>query len=236
MKWLGRGRRSPPAASAHAAALERYDSTRNFRAKTRTRDLRLVIVDVETTGLRPYHDRLLALGAVAMTEELIRLDDTFEVTVRQDAPSAPENILVHGIDGTAQTSGPHAADALAAFLDFAQDAPLIAFHAEFDRVFVTRALREALGVTPHNVWLDLAELAPAVFSEHAAKAQTLDDWTALFGIENAARHEALADAVATAQLLQVVLARASQLGLTRFADLTARAKDQRWLARSLKTR
>jgi DNA polymerase-3 subunit epsilon len=192
------------------------------------------VIDVETTGLSPYRDRLLAIGAVALTNGLIRLDDSFEATIRQNEPSAAENILVHGIDGTAQTSGVDAADVLVEFLKFAREAPLVGFHAEFDRVFVTRAMRQALRARPRNPWLDLADLAPAVFPEHAENAHALDDWTAAFEIENAARHEALADAVATAQLLQVILARAAQLGMSRFADLAARAKERRWLANSLR--
>jgi DNA polymerase-3 subunit epsilon len=221
-------------APEHAAALRLYASLPAFDASTDARDLRLVVVDVETTGLRPNRDRLLAVGAVAVTNGLIRLDDTFEATIRQDEPSAPENILVHGIDGTAQTSGSDAAEALVGFLEFAREAPLVGFHADFDRVFVTRAMRKALRAKPRNRWLDLADLAPALFPEHAENARTLDEWTAVFGIENAARHQALADALATAQLLQVVLARALQLGTSRFTDLVARAKERRWLADSLR--
>ena len=236
MSWLLRRLRYARLAPAHAAALEAYGDRPTLDPAAPLHDLRLVVVDVETTGLRPYRDRLLAIGAVSVDHGLIRLDDTFETTIRQDAPSAPENILVHGIDGATQTSGVDAAEALIAFLGFVGKAPLVAFHADFDRVFVTRAMRAALRATPDNVWLDLAELAPAIFPEHAEKAQTLDDWTAIFGIENCARHEAVADAVATAQLLQVVLGRAAQLRISRFGELAARAKEHRWLTHSLRTR
>jgi DNA polymerase-3 subunit epsilon len=236
VKWLRRHLGSKRLRAAHAAALEAYDREPVPPGAGMFMETRFVVVDVETTGLRPYHDRLLAIGAVCVDRGLIRLHDTFEVTLRQDEPSAPENILVHGIDGTTQTSGVDAADALVAFLAFARKAPLVAFHAEFDRVFVTRAMREALSAGLENSWLDLADLAPALVPEHADHAQTLDDWTSIFAIENTARHQALADAVATAQLLQVVLGRASQAGLSRLAELTARAKERRWLVHSLKNR
>ena len=234
MRWwpwnLPYSRRAPE----HANALRLYESLPAFDPARDARGLRLIVIDVETTGLRPYRDRLLAIGAVAVTNGLIRLDDSFEATIRQEEPSTPENILVHGIDGTAQTSGVDAADARVSFLEVAREAPLVGFHAEFDRVFVTRAMRQALRAKPRNPWLDLADLAPALFPEHAESARTLDDWTAAFGIENAGRHQALADAVATAQLLQVILARAAQLGTAQFADLAARAKERRWLANSLR--
>lgn len=234
MIWLPRALTRVQLAPTHAAAIAAYQREAQPDLAAPAGDLRLVVVDVETTGLRPYRDKLLAIGAVSMTGKLIRLHETFETTLRQAAPSTPENILVHGIDGTTQISGVEPAAALVQFLQFVRADPLIAFHADFDRVFVERAMRAALGITPSNIWLDLADLAPALFPEHAEGAQTLDHWMTIFEIDNPARHEAVADAVATAQLLQVLLARAEQSNAGGFAQLLARAKEHRWLVQSLR--
>lgn len=176
-------------------------------------------------------ERLLAIGAVVVTNGLVRFDEVFSTLLRQDHASPTENILVHGIGGTMQIEAAEPAEALVSFLEFARKSPLVAFRADFDRVFVSRAAREVLDITPANAWLDLAQLAPCFFPEHAAGAQSLDDWMRIFGIENYARHEALADAVATAQLLQVVLARAAHSGATRWSALAAQARAQGWLER-----
>jgi DNA polymerase III subunit epsilon len=236
MSWLTRLVRGRAALDpAHAARIDLYLASRTDNATHPLDRQRLIIVDVETTGLSPRTDHLIAIGAVASHGNIVRFDDSFYAVLRQERPSAAENILVHGIDGTTQTSAPHPAQALLDFLGYAQKSPLVGFHADFDRVFIARSMREALGLTLENVWLDLADLAPALYPEHAASAHTLDDWTGLFGIENHARHDALADALATAQLLQVLIVRAAEQNLTRFGDLIARAKEQRWLAHSLKS-
>ena len=151
------------------------------------------------------------------------------MVLRQEAPSEHGNILVHGIGGTTQVSGLEPADALIGFLEFAGKAPLIGFHADFDRVMIARAAREVLGLDPVNVWLDLAVLVPALFGGRAPSAHTLDDWLKVFGIDNYARHDAVADALATAQLFQVVAAQAVQQGLTSCADLIRFEKGRRWL-------
>ncbi len=191
-----------------------------------------MVVDVETNGLNPLEDRLLAIGAVGLRQSLIRLQDSFEIILRQEISSDHGNILVHGIDGTTQRSGHEHPEALSRFLGFAGKAPLVGFHSDFDRIAINRAIRSALGAVPVNAWIDLAVAAPPLlFPEHARNAHTLDDWTRLFGIENPARHNALADALATAQLLQVVLARASRSGNCRLEDLIAASTGQRWLAR-----
>jgi DNA polymerase III subunit epsilon len=233
MSWLTRLVRGA-VPQAHKAAIDRYVAAPAEDTKARLERGRLIVLDVETSGLSPRTDHLLAIGAVGVHGGLVRFDDSFYALLRQEKPSAAANILVHGIDGTTQTSAPDAAQSLLEFLSFVGKSPLVAFHAEFDRVFIARSMREWLGIALSNVWLDLADLAPALYPEHATRAHSLDDWTGLFGIENHARHDALADALATAQLLQILLVRGAQQDLSCVDDLVARAKEQRWLAHSLK--
>lgn len=232
MNWiarlLGRQPRLPP---AQAEAMAAYLALPAPDLEQPADRQRLVVVDVETSGLDPLRDRLLAIGAVAVDGGVIRLEDSFEIVLHQDVPSDSENILVHGIDGTTQCAGVGHAEALTRFLAYAGRSPLAGFHTGFDRAAIRRATRTALGAVPVNDWLDLATAAPALYPEHADATHTLDDWTRLFGIENHARHNALSDALATAQLLLVVMSRASESGQRRLRDLFAASEAQRWLAR-----
>lgn len=213
-------------------ALTAYHTRAAVPAATPLAALRCVVVDVETTGLDLFSDRLIAIGAVTVENRTIRLGSGFEVVLRQPAASARANILVHGIDGTTQMAGLEPAAAILRFFDYAERAPLVGFQADFDRVMIDRAARAALGHVPSTVWLDLAYLAPALFAESGVVVpRRLDEWTQRFGIENHARHNALADALATAQLLQIVLARAIATGAATLADLQRIESDQRWLSR-----
>lgn len=227
-RWL---RKRPRRSAAIVRALSAYDALPDPELRQPLQVTRCVVVDVETSGLEPFHDRLISVGAVALTGGLLRLAESFEVVLRQHTPSNERNILVHGIDGTTQTCGQDAADGLAAFLEFAGKAPLIGFHADFDRTMIRRAMLAELGSAPVNAWLDVAVLAPALFADRAAAAVTLDDWLQIFGIENHSRHNALADACATAQLFQIVAAQAAQQGMRSCADLLRLEKDRRWLER-----
>jgi DNA polymerase-3 subunit epsilon len=191
--------------------------------------VRLVVVDVESSGLDPAHDRLLAIGAVAVQGDALMLAQSLEVVLAQPEASSVDNILVHGIGGDAQRTGLPPAQALAAFLEFARRDPLIAFHAPFDRLLIERALRARMGLRFDATWLDLAWLAPAVCGARGDRESTLDHWLAAFGIENMARHNALADAAATAQLALAVMARAAARGITTLGGLLDAAEGQRWL-------
>jgi DNA polymerase-3 subunit epsilon len=230
MSWLTRLLRRAPALDAGLGArlaawraLGRPDAAGDLGAQ------RAVVVDVESSGLDPYRDRLISIGAVAVQGGAVRLAEAFSTTLRQDRPSDERNILVHRIGGTAQMEGRDPAAALMDFLDFAGKAPLVAFNADFDRVLIERASEAALGAAPVSDWLDLAVLAPAVFPDRARAARDLDGWLREFAIENYARHDALADALATAQLLLPVLAAARGLGIVSQAGLIGLQKDYRWL-------
>jgi DNA polymerase III subunit epsilon len=191
---------------------------------------RLVVVDVESSGLDPGSDALLAIGAVTVEAGHIPLAEPFYAVLRQSSASSDANILVHGIARDEQVAGADAAEALAAFTRFVDGAPLLAWHSAFDELFISRAARHHARTRFEAVWIDVAALAHAVFPSR--KSDALDDWCAEFGIANARRHHALADALATAQLLLALQPLALQQGLRTVLDLSKAAKAQAWLRRS----
>ena len=219
-------RRTPPPASGYESELERYRTLPEPRLACPLNSQRMVVVDVETSGLDPRRDRLLSIGAIVVADGLVRLEQSFEVILRQDEASPEQNILIHGIGGSAQLTGFEPAAALLAFLMFVRKDPLVAYNADFDRVAIRRATSSVLGITLNNLWLDLALLAPALDTPNAT-SETLDEWLSVYGIENYSRHDALADALSTAELLLALLGRAHAPGTC--ADLNRLQKDARWL-------
>lgn len=191
---------------------------------------RWVVVDVETSGLDARRDELIAVGGLAVVDGAIDLADSFEVVLRQRAPSDAANIEVHGIGGEEQAGGEDPARALAAFLDFAGKDPLVAFHAPFDRTMITRALESHLGLAFRRPWADLADLAPLAWPQYASRLDGLDAWLEQFAIPVAHRHRAIADCLATAQLLLMVLREAPVMGARNAGQLVALCGESRWLA------
>lgn len=162
---------------------------------------RWVVVDVESSGLDVRKDRLIAIGAVALVNGKIALADSLDIVLQQSQVSGKDNILIHGIGGEAQRQGMPPAEALLTFLEFLGKSPLIAFHVAFDQSMICRAMKEHLGFSFEHSWADLAYVAPALYPSLAHRYRSLDQWTEYFQIGNYARHSALADALATAELL-----------------------------------
>lgn len=185
---------------------------------------RLVVVDVETTGLNPRHDRLLSIGAVAVEGGRVRPAEAYDVTVNNPIAGSHDNILVHGISPDAQIGGIATDEALMGFLEMARHDVLAAFHAGFDQAALTRTLRAQLGMRLANQWLDVAVLAPQLVPEARLRDSGLDDWLAYFGLCAHARHRAAFEALATVELLLILLARAKRAGLTGLVQLPAAAE------------
>src|SRR5690242_1770124 len=113
--WLQRWRpshvRDPRIAAWRARPHPRLDRVH--------REQRYVVVDVETSGIDTRVDRLIAIGAVAVTHGRIDFGDAFACVLRQDVASSDANILIHGIGAQAQARGADPASALLDFLDYA---------------------------------------------------------------------------------------------------------------------
>lgn len=213
------------ASSARRAALTRQ--------KTDLRqplvDMRWCVVDVETGGLDAQRDPLLAIGAVVIEHQRIALDASLEVGLTQAQSTAAANILIHGISGSEQRAGLAPHEALLAWLEFAQGAPRVAFHAGFDQTVMQRAEREHLGLSNAAPWFDAAVVAPLLFPEAAPHCRHLDDWLAHFGLAVYARHGALADAFATAELWLVLIEAARRERIITAHQLRGLLRARRWL-------
>jgi DNA polymerase-3 subunit epsilon len=186
----------------------RLSAWRELKASGQNKSLessRCVVLDVETTGLNLMKDTLISIGAVAVVNSRIVLEDSFYVVLQQRESSRKENILIHGISGSVQREGETPADALLAFLEYLGKDPLVAFHVKFDETMIRRAMRQYLGISFKLLWLDLAYVMPALFPDLMHSHRGLDDWSSHFKIRNEDRHNAVADALATAQLLLVAI-------------------------------
>ena len=196
---------------------------------------RWVMLDVETSGLNPQQDRLLAIAAIAMRVDWTRrrltvdLGDSFEVVLRQDVASSKDNILLHGIGVQRQREGEAPEAALQAFADFVGRSPLLAFHAAFDQAMISRFSRAHRGVDLPNPWVDIEQLCAVTHEQ--VRARSLDEWMDYFGIRCAVRHQAAADTLAECEVLQRIWPRVAAQ-CASWHEVERLARQQRWIARA----
>jgi len=228
MNWLARLFAGKPQLTAEQAArLAAWQALPTPDLDAPITASRYVVVDVETSGLNLMKDRLIAIGAIAVTAGDISLADSMEIILQQSRISDRDNILIHGIGGTAQAEGVPPVEAMLTFLEYLGKSPLIAFHVDFDKTMIDRALKTFLGLKFKHPWADLAYLSPALYPELARSHRSLDQWMAHFGLNNYARHSALADALSTAELLLSLRERLSAKHIESFKAMRELEKAQR---------
>jgi DNA polymerase-3 subunit epsilon len=188
---------------------------------------RMVVLDLETSGLDMRRDIVLSIGAVVIEGGAIDLGQQFESTLLRPAQKVSESVLIHGIAPSELEAGEEPADALLDFMDFVGDSPLLAYHAGFDQRMLTRALKLTLGYKLRHPFIDVAEIAPMLCPNNRPRQNGLDQWCSHFGLQVLQRHHASADALVTAELALILFSKARRQGVEDLATLTQRLANWR---------
>lgn len=190
---------------------------------------RWIALDLETTGLDPASDRIIEIGAVAIHRGEILLHDYFHRVLSGSGTVSAQNRVVHGVTALEQYDGAALGDALDAFIAWVDQAPIVGFFVDFDVKFLRTALaghaNNAIAKAFAADRIDMQRIAPVVFPD--CKAKSLGEWSAALKLPIKKQHRALADALATAHLLQRVLATLPNERRT-FKELQAIEKASRW--------
>nr|WP_189664351.1 3'-5' exonuclease [Pseudomonas marvdashtae] len=186
------------------------------------REQRWVVVDLETTGLNLSKDQVLSIGAVVIEDGAIDFSQQFERTLQCDKQKLGPSVLIHGLAPSAIAAGSDPAEALLAFMEFVGDSPLLAFHAPFDCHMLGRALKDYLGYRLQQPFLDVADMAPMLCPQAHIRQGGLDEWIDWFKLQIFDRHNASADALATAELALILFSRARQQAIHSPLELQQR--------------
>lgn len=164
-------------------------------------ETRFVVLDTETTGFDYTNDRILCIGALVLKNNIISVQDSFEVYVEQDHYDE-STAQIHGILKDFVIKRPSELEALELFLNYLGDSIIIAHHANFDITMINRALERNGLPELKNKALDTGVLyKKTLIKSHLFERKdhyTLDDLADKFDISKKDRHTALGDAYITA--------------------------------------
>src|SRR3954447_9965637 len=175
-----------------------------------------VVVDLETTGLRPETSRICEIGAVRVRE--FELQDEFELLVDPGESLSPVISALTGLSNSDLRGAPHPAIAVRRFLEFAGDAVLVAHNARFDLGFLDRETERITGARLAGPVVDTVGLARRLLAGRTPRAG-LASLSQFFGTAAQPCHRALPDAQATAEILIQLIGLAQERGALTVADL-----------------
>jgi DNA polymerase-3 subunit epsilon len=174
------------------------------------------VIDLETTGGSPRDCGITEIGAVKLRGgECL---GTFQTLVNPGLPIPPTITVLTGITQAMVLPAPRIEQVLPTLLEFIGDAVVVGHNVRFDTGFLDAALERSGRPKLHHRRVDTCALARRLVRDEVpnCKLGTLAD---RFRLPHQPNHRALDDALATGDLLHVLLERAGGLGVTGLDDL-----------------
>lgn len=166
-------------------------------------ELRLLAIDLETTGLDAARDGVLSVGFVAVDGDAIVLAGARNLLVR--GAEVGQSATIHGLTDDAVAAGLPPVDAVAETLAALAGRVLLAHHAPIEVAFLSRACALHFGaplVSPvvDTMLLQARIVAPGFNEEPRVDELRLWAARARFSLPRYAAHKALTDALAAGEL------------------------------------
>jgi DNA polymerase-3 subunit epsilon len=188
--------------------------------------VRFVVLDSETTGLDPRKDRIVTIGAIAVVNHEILIEDAFEALLKVTHNSSA--VTVHGVTREESRAGLDEPEALEQFLKYLGDGVIVGHHIGHDVETFNTGYERHFGFRLKNPSLDTMDLTlnlerdGAFAGREAIRQFTLDSLCALFNIIPHDRHTAAGDAFMTALVFQRLLRLATKHQRTTLSRLLER--------------
>lgn len=179
--------------------------------------LEFVAIDIETTGLDPRRDEIVALAAVPFAGGRPSLERAWTSLVNPGRPIPPEARAIHGISDDAVRDAPRIDVALREFLAVCRGRPIVAHTAGFDLTVINRAARTAGLAQLDSDVLDIGVIAHGLYPSWWDL--TLEGLARLLEVEPLDRHTALGDAITAGLLFVRMMAPLQRRGISTLAGL-----------------
>ncbi len=179
-------------------------------------DVTFCVVDLETTGTSATDSGITEIGAVKLRggERL----GTFQTLVDPGTGIPPSITVLTGITEGMLVDAPPITAVLPSLLEFLGDAVVVGHNINFDLSFLKAALALTGRPPLENRSVDTCRLARRLLHEEVPNCR-LGTLATHLRLSHQPSHRALDDALATGDLLHLLLERAGTLGVTGLEDL-----------------
>lgn len=170
------------------------------------------VLDMETTGLNPRRDSILSIGLVCIEDARIHMNNQWYTLVRppDDVTVPVESIRIHGLLRNEVAEAPTFEEILPELMEYLYGRVLVVHYSPIDVGFLNRTLRTLYNTTLRGPAIDTILLAQTLHEyehltggHHATNQGGVTTLSALAEKSNIpihAQHNALGDAITTAQL------------------------------------
>ena len=173
-----------------------------------------VVFDLETTGFSPSKNQIIEIGAVKVVNGSIT--ERFSTFVNPKVPIPFEIEQLTSINDDMVLDAPTIDEILPKFMEFCQDAVMVAHNADFDMSFIKHNC-SALGLECEKTVLDTVALSRVLLP--ALNRFKLDTVAKALNVSLAHHHRAVDDAACTAEIFVKLVEMLRDRGVETMEDL-----------------
>ena len=168
------------------------------------RDMEIVAIDLETTGLNPKKDAILSIGLVNIDRWGIKLSTAWHRIVRIDTAVPGETAVIHHITDDQAAAGSPLSELLPEVLARLAGKPMLVHYSPIEQNFIDAACRQLYGAPFVTLIIDTLEIGQRIFERRNHLIQPGDlrlfNLRPRYNLPQYKAHNALCDALATAEL------------------------------------
>ena len=179
----------------------------------RSRDIHavsLLSLDFETSGLDASKDHIVSAGYVVIDGGEIQLSTARHELVKLDSSLTEESVVIHKITDDDASAGRPLEEVVGRLLQTLAGKVMVAHHALVETSFLTQACHKLYGISPRFPAIDTMKIAMRWLERRNKEIEQGDlrlfNLRKRYGLPVYQAHNALSDAIATAELLQAQIA------------------------------
>ena len=180
-------------------------------ASPRLSECRLIVLDVDVTGIDPRHDMATGIATLNVEHGEFRLADLNYI------PLAPSSTASNW------------REQYRTLVDDLADQPVLTYNARFVKHMIKRAALAHQLPLPFANWIDIASALYGAFGHETSEIESMWRWQERMKIKVVKKHAATADVFALAQMLQTLLAYCEDVGIRTIIDLQRAQNARVWL-------
>lgn len=164
----------------------------------------ILAVDFETTGLKAKRDHIISVGFVSLDRNQIRLESSYHEIIDASGELDASNVVIHQITDQAKSGGKPLALVIEALLSALAGKIMLVHFAHIEKTFLEQACLKLYGMAPVFPVIDTFALAKRRYDRcheiYAPSSLHLASLRREYGLPYYRAHNALSDAIATAEL------------------------------------
>jgi len=212
---------------APEGALKQYLSVPIINLDQPIMESDILAVDFETTGLNAKQDNILSIGYVELAGSKIRLDSCYHQIVAAHCELESENVTIHNITDKEKASGRPLASVVEDLLAALAGKTMLVHYAQIEKTFLEQACIKLYGMAPIFPVIDTLALAKKRHDRcsqaYAPSKLHLTSLREEYGLPRYSAHNALNDAIATAELFMAKVQHSELKGDTKLKSLITTA-------------